>query len=158
MAADLLPRFRRLFTYDEWANREALASLRRAGAPPPRALKWLGHVLGAERLWLGRLQQDPKAVAVWPELTLDQCAGEIADLARLWQDYLNARTPEQLSRPIPYVNTKGESYTNTVEDILMHVVIHSAYHRGQIAADVRASGHTPAYTDFIHGVRQGLVE
>ena len=91
-------------------------------------------------------------------MTLDQCAGEIADLARLWQDYLNALTPEQLSRPIPYVNTKGESWTNTVEDILTHAVIHSAYHRGQIAADVRASGHTPAYTDFIHGVRQGLVE
>ena len=158
MVADLVPRFRRLFAYDEWANREALTSLRQTGAPPPRSLKWLGHVLGAERLWLGRLQRDHKAVAVWPELTLDQCTGEIADLARLWQDYLNALTPEQLSRPIPYVNTKGESWTNTVDDILTHVVIHSAYHRGQIAADVRASGHTPAYTDFIHGVRQGLVE
>lgn len=145
-------------TYDEWANREALASLRRAGTPPPRSLKWLGHVLGAERLWLGRLRQDGKPVAVWPELTLDQCAAETAELAQLWQDYLNALTPAQLSHLIPYVNTKGESYTNTVEDILTHVVMHSAYHRGQIAADVRASGNTPAYTDFIHGVRQKLVE
>jgi uncharacterized damage-inducible protein DinB len=37
------------------------------------------------------------------------------------------------------------------------VVIHSAYHRGQIAADVRAAGHEPAYTDFIHATRTGRV-
>ena len=59
---------------------------------------------------------------------------------------------------VSYKNTKGESWTNSVEDILMHVVMHSAYHRGQIAADMRAAGHSPAYTDFIHGIRQRLVE
>jgi uncharacterized damage-inducible protein DinB len=45
-----------------------------------------------------------------------------------------------------------------VEEILTHVVIHSAYHRGQIASDVRAAGGVPAYTDYIHAVRQGLIE
>jgi len=38
------------------------------------------------------------------------------------------------------------------------VITHSTYHRGQIAADLRAAGVQPAYTDFIHGVRQGLIE
>jgi uncharacterized damage-inducible protein DinB len=32
-------------------------------------------------------------------------------------------------------------------------VLSSAYHRGQIAADLRTAGFTPAYTDFIHAVR-----
>jgi uncharacterized damage-inducible protein DinB len=59
---------------------------------------------------------------------------------------------------VTYKNTKGEPWTNSVEDILTHVIMHSAYHRGQIAADMRASGHTPAYTDFIHAVRQKLLE
>ena len=45
-----------------------------------------------------------------------------------------------------------------MRDILAHVVLHSAYHRGQIAAAVRAGGGEPAYTDMIHAVRQGLVE
>jgi uncharacterized damage-inducible protein DinB len=45
-----------------------------------------------------------------------------------------------------------------VGDILTHVVAHSAYHRGQIAAAVRAAGGAPAYTDFIHAARRGLVE
>jgi uncharacterized damage-inducible protein DinB len=40
-----------------------------------------------------------------------------------------------------------------VDDIATHVVFHSHYHRGQIASLVRAAGHTPAYTDFIHAIR-----
>jgi uncharacterized damage-inducible protein DinB len=36
--------------------------------------------------------------------------------------------------------------------------MHGAYHRAQIAAAVRESAQEPAYTDFIHAVRQGLVE
>jgi uncharacterized damage-inducible protein DinB len=45
-----------------------------------------------------------------------------------------------------------------VEDVLTHVLFHSAYHRGQIALQMRASGAEPAYTDFIHAVRKGFVE
>ena len=43
-------------------------------------------------------------------------------------------------------------------DILSHVLRHSHYHRGQIASAVREAGGTPAYTDFIHAVRTGLIE
>lgn len=52
---------------------------------------------------------------------------------------------------------KGDSFSSTIEDILQHVITHSAYHRGQIAADLRTSGSTPAYTDFIHATRNGLI-
>jgi uncharacterized damage-inducible protein DinB len=41
---------------------------------------------------------------------------------------------------------------------LTHVLLHSAYHRGQIASQMRGNGQTPAYTDFIHAVRQGLID
>jgi len=45
-----------------------------------------------------------------------------------------------------------------VQDILTHVLLHSAYHRGQIASQVRSSGEQPPYTDFIHAARQSLIE
>lgn len=155
---EMVRHLHRLFAYDDWANREALASLKMAGTPPPRSLSFMGHIIAAEWLWLGRLKGDKKAVLVWPELPLDQCEAQIADLRRLWQDYLKGLTPAKLSQRIAYMNTKGESWANTVEDILVHVVMHSAYHRGQIATDLRASGHIPPYTDFIHCIRQGFVE
>ena len=63
-----------------------------------------------------------------------------------------------LIRMVEYRNSKGEAWSNRVEDILTHVLMHSAYHRGQIALEMRASGAQPAYTDFIHAVRQGFLE
>ena len=155
---DRVKELERLFAYDDWANREALATLRAAEDLPDRALKVLAHVLGAERLWLGRLEQSKSAAAVWPDLTLERCEAEIADLVILWEEYLEDLDPAELDRAVSYVNTRGERWSNTAGDVLAHVFLHSAYHRGQIAALLRAGGCEPASTDFIHCVRQGLVE
>ncbi len=144
---------RRMLRYDVWANREALRSLR--PAPPARSLRWLGHIIGAEFLWLARLDGTPATLPVWPELSLDQCEELLQDLARRIPDDVTAGS---LTRQVGYTNSKGEPWTSTAEEILTHLVIHSAYHRGQIASDLRASGREPAYTDYIHAVRQGLLE
>jgi uncharacterized damage-inducible protein DinB len=95
---------------------------------------------------------------VWPDFTVDQCEVQIADLARLWRDFLDQLSPAGLLEKVTYRNSKGEPWTSTVEDILTHVVLHSAYHRGQIASQVRSGGEQPAYTDYIHAVRQRLIE
>jgi uncharacterized damage-inducible protein DinB len=78
-------------------------------------------------------------------------------VAKAWRNLLSAASDEDLVRPVHYTNSKGETYTSTVADIMMHVAMHSAYHRGQIASDMRAAGVEPAYTDFIHAVRQKKV-
>jgi uncharacterized damage-inducible protein DinB len=153
-----LENLRRLFAYDDWANREALASLENAGSPPPRSLRFFSHIVAAEWLWLARLKRERKVIAVWPELTLGEGRTQIGGLRKAWRSYLEGLDSAGLLEPVTYLNSKGESWTNTVGDILIHVVMHSGYHRGQIAADLRASGHEPAYTDFIHAVRQGFVE
>lgn len=149
--------FVRLLRHNAWANAETLRSLRFA-EPPPRALRWLGHLVGSEYLWLARLRQEPSDLPVWPELDLDACTARLDDLALSWQRYLESLEPEDLNDGVGYRNTKGEFWTSRVADILTHVALHQSYHRGQIAAAVREAGQTPAYTDYIHAVRQGLVE
>jgi uncharacterized damage-inducible protein DinB len=147
-----------MFAYDDWANREVLASLRSAEAPPQQTVRLMAHIIAVEWLWLGRLKQERKPVVVWPELTLAECAQQQRLLPPAWAEYFGALFPGRLAASIAYVNSKGEHWSNTVEDILMHTVMHSAYHRGQIASATRAAGFTPAYTDFIEGVRRKLVE
>jgi len=146
---------RRLLRYDVWANRETLRSLQED--TPPRSLKWMAHIVGAEYLWMARLRRQATDLPVWPELDLEGCGARLDQLSRLWPEYLD-EAHESLTEKISYTNSRGEAWTNTVEEILTHVVIHSAYHRGQIASDVRASGGVPAYTDYIHAERQGLIE
>lgn len=148
----------RLFVYDDWANREVLSSLQALQVPPPRSVKLLAHILSAERLWRERLRLQKQTYPLWPDFTLEHCKLEIAELRDLWKAYFNLLSEDGILRSLTYKNSKGESWTSQKQDILMHVVVHSAYHRGQIAADVRAAGFTPAYTDFIHAVRQGFVE
>ncbi len=146
---------RRLLAYDVWANRETLHSLKQSA--PPRSLRWLAHIVGAEYLWMARLRRRHETLSVWPELDVEACGERLEELSQLWPEYLDD-THDSFTQEVPYTNSKGEAWTNTVEQILTHVVIHSAYHRGQIASDVRASGGVPAYTDYIHAVRRGLIE
>jgi uncharacterized damage-inducible protein DinB len=150
-------RVARLIRYDIWANRETLGSLER-NSPPSKSLRWMAHILGAEQLWMARLRRQEPALPVWPDLDLEECGMQLDQLSRLWPEYLAGLSPKRLGETIPYINSKGESWTSTVEEILTHVTIHSAYHRGQIAADLRSAGSDPAYTDYIHAVRQGLIE
>ncbi len=150
--------FHRLFAYETWANRQAVASLRAAaGGPPQKARKVLAHLVGTGRLWLSRIQGTEKAV-VWPDLSVDESASGLEDLAARWSALLRDSGPGELSRVASYTNSKGEPWTSVVADILMHVVIHSAYHRGQIALVLREAGNEPAYTDFIEAVRRGKLE
>lgn len=146
----------RLIRYDIWANRETLRAMPEA-ASPPKSLSWLGHIIGADYLWLARLGREPAALPVWPALSLEDCAERLDQLSPQLLMVSEQLTPERLDENVAYTNSKGEPWTSTVEEILTHLVIHSAYHRGQIAADLRAAGHAPAYTDYIHAVRQGLI-
>ena len=155
---ELVDYFRRQFAYDAWANREVLAVVRASAQAQSRPLQLMAHILSAERLWLERLQQRPQSLPVWPEFNLEQGEAQAAELGRLWNNYLDEMSPASLSKTVSYKNSKGEPWTSAVQDVLTHVLMHSAYHRGQIASHMRASGQTPAYTDFIHAVRQGLIK
>ena len=143
-----------LLRYDDWANREVLRALQ--SAPRERSCTLLAHVVGAEWLWLGRLRQDPQPSAVWPAWSLEECAARLQPLLEDWRGFLET-TPD-LDATIRYENSKGEIWESGVRHVVTHVVLHSAYHRGQIAQDARASGTAPAYTDFIHCMRQGFVD
>ena len=153
-----LDHFRRLLDYDRWANDETVRHLQQSAEPPPPAVRWMAHIVGSEYLWLARLREEAPTVPVWPDFDLTACAAGLTELESAWPLWLETLEPESLAEGVGYRNTKGEFWTSTMGDILTHVIIHSAYHRGQIASAVRAGGETPAYTDFIHAVRQGLVE
>jgi uncharacterized damage-inducible protein DinB len=150
----MTPPVQRFLRYDVWANRETLKSLQQ-GSPPAKSLRWIGHIIGSEFLWLDRIDGRPQSLPVWPELSLDECDIRLGQLSQLLPA---AARSGDIARPVRYTNTKGESWTSSVEEILTHVTIHSAYHRGQIASDVRSAGREPAYTDYIHAVRQRILE
>jgi len=147
----------RLFRHDAWANAEVLAALGRAGHAPERAWRLFFHVLAAEDLWLGRLAGEPPRLPVWP--ALDPARAELLalELEQRWRRRLGEADPEWLASSIEYHNSKGEPWTSGVRDVLLHVLEHSTYHRGQIALVLRDAGEEPPITDYVHAARHGLL-
>jgi uncharacterized damage-inducible protein DinB len=154
---EFLEYLRKLYVYDRWANQEVARALQSANQAPARSVRLMAHVVGTEWTWRSRILPESKKMAIWPQLTVEQILQEVAELKSAWESYLGSLTPARLADSAAYTNSKGEHFSSQLGDVLMHVVMHSAYHRGQIAADMRASGLEPVYTDFIHAVRQAIV-
>jgi uncharacterized damage-inducible protein DinB len=144
----------RLFDYDDWANREELSRLSAVAAPPAAAVRLISHIVSVQWLWLARLGWSGSKMEVWPDLTLLQCAKELDWLRDAWHVMLRDADPKTT---VEYRNSKGETWSNAIEDIFAHVPIHGGYHRGQIATVLRSSGEEPPYTDFIHAARSGFL-
>jgi uncharacterized damage-inducible protein DinB len=144
----------RLFRHLAWADARTIDALGQMHAPPLDALRLLGHLLAAERVWLRRMEGTQGDVPVWPSLGLIECTS----LARRNHDgyaaFLLSLSDGSLARAVRYRNTKGEEFTNSIEDILLHVALHGAYHRGQVARIVRAEGGVPLHTDYIFFIRE----
>jgi uncharacterized damage-inducible protein DinB len=144
---------KRLLDHLGWADALALEALRAAVPTDLEAFEIYRHVLGAEHVWLARLKGEPATVAVWPQLTLSECEPLArANLASL-RAYVTSLAPADLSRGVTYRNSAGDQFNSAVEDILLHVCLHGAYHRGQVALALRRAGSRPNPTDYIAFVR-----
>ena len=145
--------FTRLFDHMEWADRRALASLRAMSPPPAKSVELMSHILGAERVWLSRIEGKTSPIVVWPTLSLDDAERILAENVEGYRRVLSRLSSAGLQEPITYKTSAGDQFTSTVEDILTQVATHGSYHRGQIAAQVRAAGGTPNPTDYIAYIR-----
>ena len=145
---------RRLYDHMAWADARTQHALREMHAAPLDALRLYGHVLGAEEVWLARIEAREQEVSAWPALDLDECAELAAKLHSAFALLVETLSATELQRQVRYVNSRGEPFVNTVEDILMHVALHGAYHRGQVARIVRGEGGAPLPTDYIFYIRE----
>lgn len=143
----------KLLDHLEWADRRVLDSLRAMMHPDARALDLYAHVLGAEHSWLSRILERAPREKIWPELTLGTAAALAAENAAALRALVPGNCGDQLQRLVAYTNSSGLPFESTVEDMLLQVVLHGCYHRGQIAMIVRGAGAEPAPTDYIAFVR-----
>lgn len=144
-----------MFEYDSTVNARELELLRSFPSIDDRTMHIFAHLLTAKKVWITRLRgKDSSGLRVWPTLDLNECGGLIEENRTGYQDFLQNMTVQQLEENIRYKNSKGTEYENSVQDILMHVLIHSGYHRGQIARAVRESGGEPIITDYIFYIRK----
>ncbi|MEQ9297753.1 MAG: DinB family protein [Cyclobacteriaceae bacterium] len=142
--------FRRLYTYNAWAN-EMLYSYLREGAYQNKKIDVLfSHITVSQILWHNRItgQEKPKwglfdTIPTHILLELNQKSN------KAWQEVVLGTSKSGFKEMISYVDTEGRSQHTQLRDILTHVANHGTHHRGQIVAWLRAEGIAPPALDYI---------
>ena len=143
---------RRRFRHHAWAGSALLGVI--ADHPAPGALRPFAHALAADRVWHHRLTGAPaEGLEFWPILDVAGCRVLLAETTADWTATLGG--PVDLDAGLAYQNSRGEPFESAVADVLDHVLLHAAHHRGQANAALRVSGATPRALDFIFWARSG---
>lgn len=157
---------RDIFEYNSWANEKILGALADITEPDYLAdMKsshgglhgTMLHIIFAQHLWLLRWSGKP----VDPAFAASRDSTSLHALRRHWKqvgDDTRAFLDGNLTDTLPgesfeLKNSKGETYSHTYGDSMKHLINHSTYHRGQIAALMRQKGIPPPPTDYIRFAR-----
>lgn len=144
-----------LFEYDHWANTRWLDQLRALDDVESRTRALMAHLPATKRVWITRLRgEDSADVPIWPSLDWDACARLLDATHDDYQVFLDQCSAYDLKSAIAYPNSQGTEFQTPVREVLMHVITHNHYHRGQIAQAVRQQGGEPVNTDYITYSRQ----
>ena len=157
--------FETAYHYDDWANDRLIHMLYTAfgeetdltqtrDARTSAIQQTVAHLVGAQAVWRQRCEgHSPKALLDASEyptpLALRMAVG--AERARFQGFLASLASDAAFARPISYTTTQGDPYTQSLCEILQHVLAHSQYHRGQVTARLLDLGHASALlsTDLI---------
>jgi uncharacterized damage-inducible protein DinB len=95
---------------------------------------------------------DPAAPAMswWdPLYPLNQLENEWDKSLKLWLDYIDAKTDEELATEVTFVGLDGSWWAATPQDIALQLNYHSIHHRAQIQTIIREQGIEPDFVDYI---------
>ncbi|WP_082333675.1 DinB family protein [Mangrovimonas sp. TPBH4] len=138
--------FKDIFEYHHHMNQTLIdVFLKHHQQVSERTPAMFSHCLNAHQIWNSRI--------------LETTPFEVHQLHPLENfkiiDTINYRTTLKIidtyefGEPIVYLNSKGEPYENSVQDILFHIANHHTHHKGQLISDLRKYGIKPPVTDYI---------
>lgn len=141
-----------LLKYTRMADERVIAIFEGVEIELPKAEALFSHVLNAQHIWISRINRNQPDYERFDIQKKEQFAAlHRENFVRLEQIIDNVN----LESIVEYQNSQGDQFSNTVYDILMHIVNHSTYHRGQIAAQFRLNNIEPPVTDYIFLKREG---
>lgn len=163
VSADLI---RTMYDYNRWAHRlvwQSVMSLTDAQFIQPIDYSWgsikgqIVHTMSAEWMWFTRLNgTSPESMfnpddfptreairARWDEIERD-----------VVHAYVNTLDDTKLTSMFTYTTTSGMSHTQSVGEILLHIVNHGTDHRAQTLAMLHQIGAATVEQDFVFYLRE----
>lgn len=152
--------------YNLWANTKITDTLRNIDTSRldkeikssfPSLRKTTYHIWGAEELWWKRLHGE--SLAKIPAMdfsgSYEEAVEYFLSVSKNISFLVKGKDENYLQTLCTYKDTRGNSYTQSHWQMIMHCMNHSTFHRGQIVTMLREAGETkiPA-TDMIGFFRE----
>jgi uncharacterized damage-inducible protein DinB len=150
-----------LLAQKSWSDNELFDRLATVAAPEHAAMlhtavRMLNHIHVVDRIFQAHLQGEPHGYTATnteatPELAELQFA--VAEVDGWYLQYVQRVTEAELRQAVAFRFTDGDPGTMTREEMLLHVVTHGAYHRGNVGQMLRSIGLAPPrdlLTRFLH--------
>jgi uncharacterized damage-inducible protein DinB len=150
-----------LFAQKSWANNElfnTLATVTDAqhAVAVHTAVRTLNHIYVVDRIFRAHLSGEQHGYTTTnteatPELAALQFS--VAETDTWYVSYASKCSAENLSESINFLFTDGDAGTMTREEILLHIITHGSYHRGNVGQVLKSIFVAPPrdlYTKFLH--------
>jgi uncharacterized damage-inducible protein DinB len=156
----------KLTQYNLWANRRISELVeewdeekfsREINSSFPSIKKTVLHIWDAQVIWTLRLYG--KIIYSWPSKnfkgTKEELLTGFIHSSKELEEYVNTLKTDEEKAIIEYSNLKGEKFSTSISDIIIHCINHSTFHRGQIITMLRQTGKTELIsTDYIIFLRE----
>jgi uncharacterized damage-inducible protein DinB len=152
--------YRTLIHYKRWAtnglNAVLAETLDRMPADEQVLIRrLLDHVQSVDEIFRHNLEARPHGYRAprSPELpSFGALASKARTTADWYADYADTLRPEEMDEPLTFVFSNGEPARMTRGEMLLHVAMHAAGHRAQVALLLQKNGIQPfpdRITDFL---------
>lgn len=150
-----------LFAYKAWANEELFSFLSALPAADHAqqlhgSLRTLNHIYVVDRIFRAHLSGEPRpfdATNTKDTPSLDQLRADVAATDAWYLAYAGSLTPTDLAQMVAFDFTDGDRGRMSREEILLHVLTHGGYHRGNVGQLFKSISIAPPrdlYTKFLH--------
>jgi uncharacterized damage-inducible protein DinB len=141
------PFFTELFEYSHPFNQKLFEVIEsNPNQVSEKAILLFNHIVNAHQIWNNRIDSQGSAFGVWQIHPIS----EIKNIDQTNLRYsIHILDHYELNSSVQYSNNKGQVFTQSIQDILFHIINHSTYHRGQIATECKQQGLDPLPSDYI---------
>lgn len=154
---------RSLFGYQAWANDDLLRKLEgldpdRHGQERHSAIRLVNHAHVVGRIFAAHLsgaQHDYSASNTPDTPTLPELRAAVTTSDQWYLDYLDRVPLEELGQRVAFRFTDGDNGSMSRQEMLMHVLTHGGYHRGEVGRILTQLSIMPPWDTFAVYLHQG---
>jgi uncharacterized damage-inducible protein DinB len=149
-----------LFAYKSWANSELFAKLTTLAPEHAEQLhtciRTLNHIYVVDRIFRAHLSAETQpfdATNTKDTPSLDRLRSDVEATDAWYEKYVAELAEPALSEALSFSFTDGDAGRMTREEILLHVITHGGYHRGNVGQVLKSIAIAPPrdlYTKFLH--------